>query len=152
MSECAICDKHENDREDFIFSTEEFVISHYPVSDDTPTVYKGHIFVEPKRHVTSFSQLNESECLALGSLVSRGTKLLENELGAEHVYVFTISHLVPHLHIHLVPRYPNTPKEFWDRKLQEWNEAPMLGAPEREDLLVRLKKSFQFLTKSGYIK
>ena len=44
--------------------------------------------------------------------------------GAEHVYVAVLGHHVPHLHVHLVPRYPGTPHEYWSPLMvDEWPGA-----------------------------
>lgn len=142
MSDCLICTKHRNDPSTFVFEDEDFVVAHYPVSDEVPEMYQGHLFVEPKRHVTSFSQLDLHEARKIGELIHRGVRALENKLGAEHVYVFTISHMVPHLHVHLVPRYPETPEEYWDRKLHDWPKAPKVNSKNMPEVLTKLKNSF----------
>jgi histidine triad (HIT) family protein len=30
---------------------------------------------------------------------------------------------VPHLHVHLLPRYPGTPREYWWDRVDEWRGA-----------------------------
>jgi diadenosine tetraphosphate (Ap4A) HIT family hydrolase len=37
---------------------------------------------------------------------------------------------VPHLHIHLQPRYPGTPREYWWERLDGWPAAPRGDEPE----------------------
>ena len=75
----------------------------YPISP-------GHTLVIPKRHVGSFFDLTEDERASLFSLVT----LAKTQVDAEHqpsAYNIGINdgaeagQTVPHLHIHLIPRY-----------------------------------------------
>jgi len=135
MDDCLVCSKHKAPLTPVIASGDHALLVHYHCGPENPTAYKGHLFVESRRHVTSFAELSAEQAAEMGRLMARGSSLLKEHLGAEHVYVFTIGHLVPHLHVHLVPRYPNTPKEFWGGwKLGEWSEAPRLGPEEVEAL------------------
>ncbi|MBL4771758.1 MAG: HIT family protein [Planctomycetes bacterium] len=127
MTACPICEKHTTPIDTQIHRGEHAALVHYPVSEAEPKAYKGHLMVELHRHVTSFGELTDAEAAEVGVIIARGVRLLTDQLGAEHTYVFSIGHLVPHLHIHLVARYPGTPEEFWDgKKLSTWPEAPML--------------------------
>ena len=31
---------------------------------------------------------------------------------------------VPHVHIHVIGRYPGAPREYWGPKVDEWPDAP----------------------------
>jgi diadenosine tetraphosphate (Ap4A) HIT family hydrolase len=42
----------------------------------------------------------------------------------EHVYSFVIGDGVPHVHVHVIGRYPGAPREFWGSKVDEWPQAP----------------------------
>ena len=59
--------------------------------------------------------------------------------GAEHVYSAVIGHAVPHLHVHLLPRYPGTPREFWWQRLDEWPDAERGDIARIADLVDRLR-------------
>jgi diadenosine tetraphosphate (Ap4A) HIT family hydrolase len=71
--------------------------------------------VEPKRHARGLGDLSDDEAAAIGRLANRLARVLKEAEGAEHVYAFVFGAAIPHLHVHLAPRYPNTPREFWDR-------------------------------------
>jgi histidine triad (HIT) family protein len=43
----------------------------------------------------------------------RASRALREAAGAEHVYAQVIGDRVPHLHVHLLPRYPGTPEDYW---------------------------------------
>jgi histidine triad (HIT) family protein len=51
--------------------------------------------------------------------VARTARALKAVVGAEHVYSFVLGHHVPHLHIHVLPRYPGAPREFWGTRVDE---------------------------------
>jgi histidine triad (HIT) family protein len=141
---CIICDKHK----DFASSVGEslaikngVVIAHIPVIDDQPAT-RGHLLIEPLRHVTEASELTEDEAMALGLFIRNGIKLVTKELGAEHAYVFRINDKVPHFHVHIVPRYSGTPAEYWGTKIMDWKGSPKLGGEEIKALSFQLKKSW----------
>jgi diadenosine tetraphosphate (Ap4A) HIT family hydrolase len=47
---------------------------------------------------------------------------------------------VPHLHVHLVPRYPGTPREYWSPlTLDEWPDAEHGGPDEIANRVARLR-------------
>ena len=42
--------------------------------------------------------------------------------------------------VHLIPRYPGTPREFWWQRLDEWPGAKLGGEREITDLVSSLRK------------
>ena len=87
----------------------------------------GWTIVEPgKRHVAGLGDLTEDEAAAVGVLVSRLARALVEVEGAEHVYSFVFGDglAAAHLHVHIVPRYPGTPREFWQQRVVEWPVGP----------------------------
>lgn len=104
-----------------------------------PTAYRGHLVVEPKRHVVAIGDLNESEASALGLTASRMARLLQEVEGAEHVYVYAVGDEVPHLHVHLVPRYSGTPREHWGPGVTRWPQAPRVDSHAMHALVSDLR-------------
>ena len=100
--------------------------------------YLGYLMVEPKRHVSGLAELTAQEAQALGLLISRLSRALKESEGAEHVYAFVLGDRVPHLHVHLAPRYPGAPPEYWGVHVDEWPEAPRGDAAAVEALSLRL--------------
>ena len=39
------------------------------------------------------------------------------------MYAAVIGHHIPHLHLHLIARFPGTPEEFWWTRVDEWPDA-----------------------------
>lgn len=85
-------------------------------------VYLGYLMVTSRRHVPGFAGLHDREAAAVGIAVTRLSRALE-QLGAERVYVAVIGHGVPHLHVHLVPRWPGTPADVAWTEVDEWEGA-----------------------------
>jgi histidine triad (HIT) family protein len=124
---CYVCEKHRAG-DGTIDSDDLVVVGH--VLPDAPgadgRVYLGHLVVEPRRHVPGLADLTPEEGAALGRWMARAAGALQ----AEHVYSQVLGHQVDHLHVHLVPRYPGTPQEYWWPELDKWPDAPMGGADE----------------------
>jgi len=96
--------------------------------------------VEPKRHVAGLGDLTPEEAAALGRVVNDLARTLKESEGAEHVYSFVLGDAVPHLHVHLVPRYPGTHKEYWGVRIDEWPDAPRGGRAEIGVICDRIRR------------
>jgi diadenosine tetraphosphate (Ap4A) HIT family hydrolase len=69
--------------------------------------------IDLKRHVPTLAEMNPEEAKAFGVIMARLSKALKEVEKAEHVYALVSGNAVPHLHMHLVARYPNTPEQYW---------------------------------------
>jgi histidine triad (HIT) family protein len=119
---CIVCQKHQNFSDYVgapIAERGGLVLAHFPFLLDERAA-KGHLIIEPRRHITDLTEMNDAEANALGGLARDAVAAIKKLLHAEHVYFFRINDKVPHLHFHLVPRYAGTPKEFWGPKIMEW--------------------------------
>ena len=89
-----------------IIDSNEFGVA---IRDGFP-VSPGHTLVTPKRHVGSWFEISQEEQLGLMELLTKAQKALEKEL-SPHGYNIGINdgpaagQTVPHLHMHLIPRY-----------------------------------------------
>ena len=94
-----------------IYEDELVYVGH--VHWDSEETYLGYVMIDIKRHVPGLAELTDEEAKAFGLITSRVSKALKESEGAEHIYTFVSGNGVPHMHMHIIPRYPNTPKEFW---------------------------------------
>ena len=115
-----------------------FACHAYP-TPERPEVYLGWLTVETRRHIAGLADLTEAEGQALGGLIARLSRVLKAVTGAEHIYAFVIGHGAPHLHVHLLPRYPGTPREYWGVRVDEWEGAPHGGAEEIAGLCEKIR-------------
>jgi len=99
--------------------------------------------VEPKRHVAELGNLTEAEARELGFQVSQAAQALTAILGVEHVYSFVIGDGVPHIHFHVIGRYPGAPREYWGSKVDEWPGAPRGGEAEIARVAERVQAWFK---------
>jgi histidine triad (HIT) family protein len=138
-TKCFVCDKHRmgDAAEGGVLYQDDLVYAGHV--HGAPAAYRGWLVVEPKRHATGLGDLTDSEASAIGVLVSRLARVLMEATGAEHVYAFVYGDAVPHLHIHLAPRYPETPREYWGPRLNEWPDAPRVNARQMSDLIASLR-------------
>ena len=137
MSECFICAKHATMPPTVLAAEEHVVVAHLPGED----VYLGYLFVEARRHVSGLGDLTADEAAAIGRAAARWSRALQTVTGAEHVYAAVIGHGVDHFHLHLIPRYPGTPREYWWTRVDEWPDAPRGGEAEIAALLDRLRET-----------
>jgi histidine triad (HIT) family protein len=99
------------------------------------TAYLGHLFVEPKRHAPGLADLTDAEARSVGWWTTVASRALRDVAGAEHVYSAVIGDGVPHLHVHLIPRFPGTPRDYWWTRVDEWPGARRGGPADIEQLV-----------------
>jgi histidine triad (HIT) family protein len=142
--ECFICAKH---RGEFpipggpVYADALFFASHVLLRSEE--AYLGWFVVEPRRHVAEWGDLTTTEAATLGGLIARLSRAIKESAGAEKVYVFVLGDEVPHLHIHLIPRFPGTPVEYWGSRVDEWPGAPRGGPAEVERAAERLREALR---------
>jgi histidine triad (HIT) family protein len=143
---CFICTKHRDLRRmpgGQLLADEHAIVSRLPLATPTHTaesVYLGYLFVEPRRHVGGLGELTPDEAGAMGRLAASASAAL-HAVGAEHVYAALIGHGIDHLHLHLIARWPGTPREFWWVRVDEWPEAPRGRASDVAALMDRLRQA-----------
>jgi diadenosine tetraphosphate (Ap4A) HIT family hydrolase len=146
---CFICRKHRGEERvpgRPIYEDDLVYASHQAPSLDG-RAYLGYCFVEPRRHVPGLADLTDAEAQAIGWLIARLSRAIKAELNAEHVYVFVLGDRVPHLHVHVIPRHPGAPQEYWGMQVDEWPEAPRGDEAEIAALVARLRKRIHSGTK-----
>ena len=63
----------------------------------------GFAYLEPKRHIPHITDLDGEEGRTFGEVLGRVSRILQEETGAELVYVYIFGGGIPHLHVHLAP-------------------------------------------------
>jgi histidine triad (HIT) family protein len=109
------------------------------VGREGTTAYLGRLFVEPRRHAPGLADLTDAEARSVGLWSARASRALREVAGAVHVYSAVIGDAVPHLHVHLLPRFPGTPPEYWWTRVDEWPHAQRGGIAEIAALVTELR-------------
>ena len=122
-SECVICRGTAGDAELQRIQVWEDSLWRLTVSLDAEIL--AFSYLEPNRHIPHITDLDGDEARTLGEVLARVSRVLQEETGAELVYVYIFGGGVPHLHIHLAPHRPgdglNTQiirGEFTEEKLE----------------------------------
>jgi len=139
--DCLICQEHDGRIEipgGHLIADDNVVAFHCPPLPQAPEPYLGYVFVTSRRHVPSFAELNPEEAAAMGVAISRLSAALKAE-GAETVYLAGIGHGQPHLHIHLLPRWPETPSHVSWMNVDDWDGARHGGSEIVAEWTMRLR-------------
>jgi diadenosine tetraphosphate (Ap4A) HIT family hydrolase len=138
---CFICDKHRQgeDAQGGVLWEDDLVYAGHIHALGVTHVYSGYLMVEPKRHVRGLADLTDEEASRIGILVSRLARVLVEAEHAEHVYSFVYGDAVPHLHVHVAPRYAGTPAEYWGARLRQWPDAPVVDEHGMRAVVGRLR-------------
>lgn len=107
-----------------------------------PKPLLGWSVLQPRRHINLLSDFSVDEQRTLGPMLARCESALKDVFGVERVYICLFAEDPNfHLHIHLIPRQPDLPKEYvgpaaFNIRSPEFE----LAAPDEvEEVLVRLK-------------
>jgi diadenosine tetraphosphate (Ap4A) HIT family hydrolase len=97
-----------------------------------PTPLRGWLVLTSERHARAWYDLEPAELSALGGVAARVMAAQRAVLQAEHVYAFAIGDLLHHFHLHLVPRYADTPERLRGRRCFEPLPGDAIPADEVE--------------------
>jgi len=79
---------------------------------DGPTPVAGWVVVTPEAHVRAVHDLDDAAHARLFALAHRVARAQRDALGAEHGYVAAFGEVLRHAHLHVVPRYADTPERW----------------------------------------
>ena len=84
-------------------------------SVNQPTPVKGWLVLTSERHARAWYDLTPQEAAALGPFARDVMNAQLKELQAEHVYALALGDILQHFHLHLLPRFANTPQHHRGR-------------------------------------
>ena len=98
-----------------------------------PSPLPGWVVLTSEAHARGLWDAPEEAADALGPLTQRIMRAQREVLGAEHCYAFSIGDVLRHFHLHIIPRFSDTPahlrgRGIFDARPQEGLEAEVLEA------------------------
>lgn len=97
--------------------------------------YRGRCVVAYRGHVNELFELPESELALFMSDVARAAKAMKAATGAAKINYGAYSDKLPHLHMHLVPKYVDGPQ--WGSTFTMMPDPKQLLSPEAYHELAR---------------
>ena len=107
----------------------------------SPSPVPGWVVLSSARHVRALYDLEDEEARDLGAWTARVMRAQREVLGAEHVYAFAIGDVLRHMHLHLVPRYADTPRRLWGRAVFDAPPADALDEARLEAAALALGRA-----------
>jgi len=98
----------------------------------SPSPVAGWVVISSERHVRAWYDLDAEPARELGPFAARVMRAQREVLGAEHAYAFAIGDVLRHFHLHLVPRFADTPRRLWGRTVFDATPAEHLAPEELE--------------------
>ena len=102
--QCLTC-QFNNDREKspggWIKEYNHWILEH--INEPIPIL--GWLVLKTKRHTEGICGMNEDESKELGEILNTVPKILKQTTGAEMIYLITMTELIKHMHMHIIPRY-----------------------------------------------
>jgi len=96
---CPLCNPK---NEDIIFENELLRVI---LVDEIP----GYVRVITQKHIKELSELSDNEAIRLTLVIKKIEKAIIKILSPDKVNIAMLGNMVPHLHIHIIPRFINGP-------------------------------------------
>ncbi len=94
-------------------------------------------------HATSLDQLDSDTCATLCRDLRSATLAIVNAFGPDHINTAILGNVVPHLHVHIIPRYRTDPrwgKPIWTTTRREMGRI-LLTEGDYQRLRDRLRET-----------
>ena len=123
MNECIFCKIISSD----IPSTQVYEDNEVLAFLDITPVNPGHTLVVPKKHSTNVLDADNETLAILFPVVKRVANAVRKGMGAEGINIHinngsAAGQVVPHLHIHVIPRYANDGLHLWKGDEKKYSE------------------------------
>lgn len=141
MANCAICTRQQSSDDKIIFETPLWVARHSVETD-----ILGYVLLESKRHFLDFSEATTAECESFGTVASMLVQAIRNVTSAERVYSISLAEVVPHFHLHLIPRTVQMPAAHRGRNILAYPLEPAAPPDLMQDVCEKLRAQLKQIT------
>jgi len=69
----------------------------------------GYIRVITNKHIKEYSELSDEEAINLTLTIKKIEEIIIKTLNPDKINIASLGNMVPHLHIHIIPRFKNDP-------------------------------------------
>jgi diadenosine tetraphosphate (Ap4A) HIT family hydrolase len=142
LPECLICRRQSRDDAGgyVVYSDDYWTVRH-----SSETNILGYLLLESRRHFLDLSGASPGEACTYGPALSAVISALREVIDCERVYTFTLAEMVPHFHVHIIPRTAMMPRAFRGRGILQY---PVNPGPSEElviDMCERLRRRLRYL-------
>lgn len=114
---CPICERQKTLKP--IYENDHWIVRH---SSETNIV--GYVLIEAKRHFLDIAEATTNECAGYGDILQKVSKGIKRLIKPERVYTFTLGEVVPHHHVHVIPRTNQLPRSYRGRGILTYPLEP----------------------------
>lgn len=107
---------------------------------DINPINKGHLLVVPLKHAPDFTSTTPAELANLIQVVQKVARGMTKALGTDDYNIGLnngqdAGQLIPHVHFHLIPRFPNDGLKHWpDKKYDSDQEMAEIAEKIRKEI------------------
>jgi histidine triad (HIT) family protein len=133
MESCIFCAISRGDAPAEIVDEDEHTVAFMDINPWAP----GHALVIPRRHAQNLLEIDAAELAHAVTAARRLAMRMRETLGCEQITLWNAcgaaaGQVVPHFHIHLIPRYAGDALAFPERKRAEPEELAELADALRD--------------------
>lgn len=133
---CAICkDQQVPNAEHLVFQDE-----HWRVRHSSETNIPGYFILESKRHFLDLSEASLAECQTYGPTLKNIMDAVRRTTDCSRVYTFSLAEMVPHYHLHIIPRTEYLPRTYRGRGIMSYPLQPAADAGVVDLVCQRVRK------------
>lgn len=139
--DCAICSRQTASSSSA--ATVVYADDHWIVRHSTETNILGYLLIEPRRHFLDLSFAACEELTGYGPLLSAVMKAQRAVLPCERIYTFTLAELVPHFHVHIIPKTGALPRAYRGRGIMSYPLKPAADEQLTAEICSRLRRALK---------
>lgn len=111
---------------------------------DPPCAVPGWMMLISRRHVGGPAHFDDAEARSFGPTLRHLERVLEQVTGALRIYTAAMGESFPHFHAHMVPRYPEMPRDAKGWSVFDLQRAAAAGEIEpRPDDVRRISEEYR---------